>query len=853
MKNPLDTLREKQWALIPLKIATIYALAAGVWILLSDKLLFLLFRDPDVITRISIVKGWLFTVVTACFLYFLVSRYLKALQRKDDNLFEIVQGISAATGDAFFQSLVRKLAELLNVDYVIVGELVGEEGTLVRTIAAFGRGTLMENFEYDLAGTPCAVVATGDSRICYYPAGAAQQFPKDHLLTSMGVESYIGTPLRDGEGHVLGIMSILNCRPLEVKDEAEAMFRIFAVRAAAELERKKRVDELRAAEARYRILFESNPHPMWVYNLETLAFLAVNDAAVTHYGYSREEFLTMTIKDIRPDEDVPRLLDNIAQVTSGLDEAGIWRHRKKDGTVIDVEITSHTLSFDGRPAEVVLANDVTARQQAEQALRSAAIKYRIVADNTYDWEFWMNPEGRFLFISPSCLRITGYAAEDFQESPDLLHCLIHPDDLPAYHAHREYVKQNKCSGEAEFRIIRRDGSLRWIHHVCQPVFDDTGLFLGTRGSNRDITARKQAEDALQSQFIQISTVYDALNAIVYVASLEDHRILYLNKYAAGLFGSDWQGKPCYEVLQRGQTTPCDFCTNDKLIKDGEPLPPFVWEFQNTKTGRWFQCTDKAIHWIDGRLVRMEIAVDITDRKELERLKDEMVSAVSHEMRTPLTALLGFTEFMLDNDVPPEEQKTYIRTMQRETLRLNEMISNFLDLQRLNSRRPLLNFGSIAIDEVVGEAAALFQAASSKHHLVVDCQADLPQVRGDAEQLYHMLTNLISNAIKYSPYGGTVTVGARQEQENIIIWVRDEGIGISASELEMVFERFYRVDNTDRRSIGGTGIGLALVREIVSAHEGRVWAESTPGKGSTFFVALPVADSELPEGADSTPG
>ncbi|PYS96265.1 MAG: hybrid sensor histidine kinase/response regulator [Acidobacteria bacterium] len=135
--------------------------------------------------------------------------------------------------------------------------------------------------------------------------------------------------------------------------------------------RQRAEGELRESEERYRLLFENNPHPMWVYDLETLRFLAVNEAAVRHYGYSREEFLTMTIKDIRPPEDVPALLENITRIGEELDKAGVWRHRKKDGGVIDVEITSHTLVFAGRRAEVVLANDVTERKMLEEQLRQS--------------------------------------------------------------------------------------------------------------------------------------------------------------------------------------------------------------------------------------------------------------------------------------------------------------------------------------------------------------------------------------------------------------------------------------------------------------------------------------------------
>jgi PAS domain S-box-containing protein len=176
-------------------------------------------------------------------------------------------------------------------------------------------------------------------------------------------------------GEPLNVILELNQRAYEVwlspltsqQDELNGVIGV----AVDMTERERTAQALRDSEERYRILFDSNPHPMWAYDLETLRFLAVNDAAIRHYGYSREEFLNMTIVDIRPVEDVPALLENVRQVTQGLDEAGVWRHRRKDGTLIEVEITSHTLVLDGRPAEVVLATDVTERRRTEEALRRA--------------------------------------------------------------------------------------------------------------------------------------------------------------------------------------------------------------------------------------------------------------------------------------------------------------------------------------------------------------------------------------------------------------------------------------------------------------------------------------------------
>ncbi len=140
--------------------------------------------------------------------------------------------------------------------------------------------------------------------------------------------------------------------------------------------------------------------------------------------------------------------------------------------------------------------DITESKRMEETLRISETKYRIVADNTYDWEYWVSPEGHFLYTSPSCKRVTGYTASDFETDPKLISRIVHPDDLPQFEAHSEQGQTLSAPCEMEFRIIHRDGSTRWMGHVCQPVFSSEGRFLGQRGSNRDITDRKQAEAAL---------------------------------------------------------------------------------------------------------------------------------------------------------------------------------------------------------------------------------------------------------------------------------------------------------------------------------------------------------------------
>jgi PAS domain S-box-containing protein len=156
------------------------------------------------------------------------------------------------------------------------------------------------------------------------------------------------------------------------------------------------------------------------------------------------------------------------------------------------------LDAEGRMKGVLgTYEDITKSKRMEEVLRASETKYRIVADNTYDWEYWVSPEGHFLYSSPSCQRITGYPASDFETDPELVSRIIHPDDLTQFEAHQKQDQTTNAPCELEFRIIHREGETRWIGHVCQPVFDARGGLLGRRGSNRDITDRKRAEEALQ--------------------------------------------------------------------------------------------------------------------------------------------------------------------------------------------------------------------------------------------------------------------------------------------------------------------------------------------------------------------
>ncbi len=379
--------------------------------------------------------------------------------------------------------------------------------------------------------------------------------------------------------------------------------------------------------------------------------------------------------------------------------------------------------------------------------------------------------------------------------------------------------------------------LLWVGHLRWTVNRRT------RELRREVQLRQEKERALEQQSAQLTSIFDSLEAVVYVADMETHRLLYLNRHGRLLFGDGWEGRTCYEFFHQGQQAVCPYCTNDLLVASGVPQPPYMGEHYNGKLGRWYQVINRAIPWPDGRLVRLEIAIDITERKDMDRMKDEMISIIGHEVRTPLAGMMGYAELMMEMEFTPEQRREFLGIICRQSERLSELFDNVLNLQALKIVNVLPKMQDVNVREILKGATDLFRGASRIHRLCLECADDLPIVKGEAELLHRVFLNLISNAIKYSPNGGQVSIAANRSDASVIVSVADEGIGIAKSAQDRIFESFFRVDNADSRRTGGTGLGLALVKEAVSQHGGRVWVESQEGKGSTFFVSLPALESE----------
>ncbi|MEH7223709.1 ATP-binding protein [Bacillus sp. JJ1566] len=230
--------------------------------------------------------------------------------------------------------------------------------------------------------------------------------------------------------------------------------------------------------------------------------------------------------------------------------------------------------------------------------------------------------------------------------------------------------------------------------------------------------------------------------------------------------------------------------------------------------------------------------DITKEFEVSQMKNELVSTVSHELRTPLASVLGFTELLLTKDLKPERKTKYLQTIYNEAKRLTALINDFLDIQRMESGRQTYEKNFINLKTVLKNVIELQQVNTKVHNITLSDELDEAVILGEQNKMEQVFTNLLSNAIKYSPNGGNINLRLYGNQKTVSVDIKDEGLGIPEDALPNLFQPFYRIDNSDRRRIGGTGLGLSLVKEIVKGHGGSITVDSIYGKGSTFTTQFP---------------
>lgn len=384
--------------------------------------------------------------------------------------------------------------------------------------------------------------------------------------------------------------------------------------------------------------------------------------------------------------------------------------------------------------------------------------------------------------------------------------------------------------------------------------------------------RRRSEHRLQESFERFKTVMDSLNAHVNVSDIETHEVLFMNESSKRAFGGDGVGRPCWQVLQRGQNGPCEFCPAPRLFDEmGKPRGTCRWEFRDPVTGQWFECHDQIIRWVDGRWARLEIAADITARKQGEQERERLLKSLaikneelesivyiaSHDLRSPLINIQGFSgeleasfkrlrehlerrgggledaglRALLAVDIP--ESLGFIKA---GTEKMQMLVNGLLQLSRLGIAK--LDIQPLDMETLIRDVVSACRYQVNKLGATVE-YAGLPGCRGDYKLVNQVFTNLIDNALKYAhpDRSPQIRITGSVKDGRVEYAVADNGVGIEDCYLSKIFDMFARFHTTV--SFDGVGLGLTIVKRILDILEGQIRVESEAGSGSTFYVTLPA--------------
>jgi PAS domain S-box-containing protein len=363
---------------------------------------------------------------------------------------------------------------------------------------------------------------------------------------------------------------------------------------------------------------------------------------------------------------------------------------------------------------------------------------------------------------------------------------------------------------------------------------------------------------LENERIRLATIIENSAHGVMILTA-DRRVLVINQALAAMLGVASEAaidKPCHEVLTLNNVQGDDVCQPDEEGHfSGKESLYSEGDLKRPGGGRLVvSVTYTPLYDEEERLVNIVVNVhDITRFREEEEMKSTFTSIISHELKTPVALIKGYAQTLARPDASwdAETARQSLEIIEEEADRLEYLINNLLDVSRIQAGGLQLDFDEVDLHTLAEKVAEAYRTQTTAHRLELDFPAQMPPVRGDEERLRQVLTNLVGNAIKYSPGGGVIRIGGWVEEgestagnARVVLYVADQGIGIPQGEIAKIFDRFYRVDSTLRRSTAGAGLGLFLAKAIIEAHAGQIWVRSEPGKGTTFFFALPLNSTDV---------
>ncbi|MBD2773813.1 PAS domain S-box protein [Iningainema tapete] len=596
--------------------------------------------------------------------------------------------------------------------------------------------------------------------------------------------------------------------------------------------------------------------------------------------------------------------DMWVSITSGKVWKGEIKNRAKDGTCYWVDTTIvPLLNSEGKLYQyVAIRSDITERKRAEEALRLSEERFRLLVESVKDYAIYMlNPDGYIVSWNAGAERIKGYST--YEILGQHISCFYPVEDIQKGKPEQELrIAAVEGRFEDERWRVHKDGTRFWANAIVTALYDESGNLSGFSNVIRDITERnrneealRKAKDELEMRVAERTAELIGVNAQLKselderkrtqealrlsgeaLERLSRQNELILNSMGLGLCGLDKSGKVTFvnsaaakllgyqvsELINQPieMILPLSKPDGTPYTLTNSPIYESLWDASvNQVTNEVFRRKNNSsfpVEYVSTPIQEQNVITgavvtfkDITDRQEVERMKDEFISVVSHELRTPLTSIHGSLGMLKSGLLDPnsERGKRLLEIAVDSTDRLVRLINDILDIERIESGKVTMVKQACNAAEVMSEAVDVMQSMAQQYEVSLSISPVTVQLWADSDRLIQTLTNLLSNAIKFSPSGATVWLSAEiletPSLPHILFKVKDAGRGIPADKLETIFERFQQVDASDSRNHEGTGLGLAICRSIVQQHSGRIWAESILGEGSSFYVTLPIFNQD----------
>jgi PAS domain S-box-containing protein len=509
-------------------------------------------------------------------------------------------------------------------------------------------------------------------------------------------------------------------------------------------------------------------------------------------------------------------------------------------------------SSDGSdPASGSLVRNYPARQfgQSEEDIW-------LILNNLQDAFYRTDMTGTLTFLSPSSEKVAGYKPEE-GVGRNIAEFYFDPAERQAF---MQLMSKSGVVNGFEARLVKKDGEIVWVSTTATLYRDKDGNVAGVEGISRDITETKRMEMALRESEERYRTL--AENSLTGIVLHQDGILLYINELAAQAIGysaNEMKGRSIWDFICTDDHGPVQAAVDSRLVRGQRSSQhQFRVRSRNGET-RWVEVLDTTIEH-KGRPATLANILDIHDRRrEQEELreaknlaeaanqaKSEFLTTMSHELRTPLNAIIGFSELLQDRIAGElnRAQLEYVGYIVDSGRHLLQLISEILDLSKVESGNMLLELSDVDVCHLVEGSLTMVKERAIKQRIALGISID-PELVGTAIQadelkLKQVMLNLLSNAIKFTPDGGAITVGAARVSDELVVSVRDTGIGIARANQDRIFKAFEQVDTSVARRQQGTGLGLALARKLVEIHGGRIWVQSGGlGKGSAFMFAIPM--------------